>query len=119
VSYPIRLFEHARADARRIDAFHMRAILSQAETHLTYEPLRETRATKPIRLERVPFEMRNLIRVIVMTEAGSDIWELRVGRWRVLYAVVADPAVVLILRIFEKPDHLDFMTALRQWDGLD
>lgn len=117
--YQIRLTESARADAGRISAFHVRTILSMAQTHLAFEPMVLTRAKKPLRVEHVPTHLRDFIRELVLNETATDPWELRVGRWRAIYVLVGAPTAVRILRIFEKPEHLDLLTALSRWDGLD
>jgi len=121
VRHAIRLAEPARNDVERLRAFHSRPILNATRTHLEYQPLVATGAKKPLRAE----SMAGLIELIdeVFPDGGSisEPWELRVlGRWRVIYVVtLAVESVVHVLRIFEKPVHLDLATALARWDRLE
>jgi hypothetical protein len=119
VTHEIELAEGARVDAERISTFHVRTIFSMARIHLAREPLTVTRMKKPLRIEHAPLQFRDLIRDFLREDTGADPWELRVGRWRAIYVLVGHPAAVRILRLFEKPEHVDMMTALLRWDGLD
>jgi hypothetical protein len=116
-AHAVYLSDDANADMRRIHPFHLRRILSAIRANLEHAPLVETRIKKPLEIERFSAELIAAFRQTVGdTERTLEPWELSAGAWRVVY--LAESHAVTVLRIFEKPGHLDFAAALLRWDRL-
>ena len=83
--YSIQYSPQAVADLRAMSAFGRAQVLSAVETHLTYEPTRESRS----RIKR-------------MTQPFWSQFRLRVGDFRVYYDVDEAARRVDVLRVLEK-----------------
>ena len=87
--YEIRIGEGAEAELRRLRVFDQRIIVAAIREHLTDEPTTETKRRKRL----VP---------TAETEAAGVAWELKVGAFRVYYAVNETEVVVLVVKIERK-----------------
>lgn len=83
--YNIQYSPQAVADSRAMSAFSRAQVLSAVETHLTYEPTRESRS----RIKR-------------MTQPFWSQFRVRVGDFRVYYDVDEAMRRVDVLRVLEK-----------------
>lgn len=82
--YTIELTHQAQDDLRWFRKHQQQEILAAIRVQLTYEPLVETRNRK------------------LMRANAAAQWELRIGRFRVLYTVDTVVRIVEIQRIGEK-----------------
>ena len=89
MAYELRIAEDAEAELRTLRAFDQRIIVAAIREQLTDEPTRETRHRKRL----VP---------TAETEAAGVAWQLRVGPFRVYYAVNDVEVVVLVVKIQKK-----------------
>ena len=95
-NYEIRLSPIAEAQLETLRAFDSVRIIDAVRERLLHEPLTRTRQRKPF--ESIPEELTELASAI-LGHVGA-VWELRVGPWRVAYAVKS--RTVHVLRIFRK-----------------
>jgi mRNA-degrading endonuclease RelE of RelBE toxin-antitoxin system len=93
VAYAIDYSEQAQEDLAALRGFDRATIMDAISANLKYEPTVETRNRK--RLERV------LPAGMLDTAQGNEVWELRVGDFRVYYDVEPETKV-LVIRVVEK-----------------
>jgi mRNA-degrading endonuclease RelE of RelBE toxin-antitoxin system len=85
MAYSVEFAESVKEQLRALPARQRALLLDSIEQQLVHEPLTETRNRKPLRPNPIA------------------PWELRVGKLRVFYDVVAEePNVVRVLAIGEK-----------------
>jgi mRNA-degrading endonuclease RelE of RelBE toxin-antitoxin system len=87
--YQIRLTEGAIEDIESIRVFDRRKIVEAVHTQLVQEPDHETRNRKRLRSE-------------FGTTAPKEVWELRVGNFRVFYRLDEAERTVTIEAVREK-----------------
>jgi mRNA-degrading endonuclease RelE of RelBE toxin-antitoxin system len=85
--------ESVAEDLKHLRANERRQILDKIDEQLTYTPAQETRNQKVLTGLKPPWEHE------------EPVWELRVGKYRVFYAVNEVDQRVLILAVREKPPH--------------
>jgi mRNA-degrading endonuclease RelE of RelBE toxin-antitoxin system len=83
-AYEIEVTEDAKLDLLYYSAFERKIIVSEIRAQLGDQPLVETKNRKPLR------------------DNPLASWELRVGRYRVFYAVAKTVRVVAILAVGHK-----------------
>jgi mRNA-degrading endonuclease RelE of RelBE toxin-antitoxin system len=89
--YRVEVTEEARADLNHYPAFERKTITTAIREQLTHQPLVETRNRKPLR------------------ENPVAPWELRAGKFRVLYEVDECALVVTIVGVGHKEHGLLFI----------
>ena len=95
--YRIILGATAREELLGARPFERRTLESAIEVHLTDQPDLASRRRK--RLRPPPVELAAYVEA-VFGGATPEMWNLRVGGWRVVYAV--ERATVYVLRIVKK-----------------
>jgi mRNA-degrading endonuclease RelE of RelBE toxin-antitoxin system len=85
--FEIELTERAKIELAWFNKREQKVILDAIERHLRYEPTSVTRNRKRLRPNR------------------TAVWELRLGRFRVLYNVDEKIRIVSIERVGEKPNN--------------
>jgi mRNA-degrading endonuclease RelE of RelBE toxin-antitoxin system len=93
--YEINLLPAAQEDLNSLRKFEQKEVLEGIKTQLRYEPIVETRNRK--RLD--PNELAE--------------WELRIGKFRVFYNVIAEAGIVRIEAIGVKVGNLLFIRGRR------
>jgi mRNA-degrading endonuclease RelE of RelBE toxin-antitoxin system len=91
--FDIEFSESVEEDLAGLRAFDRKQILDHIDLQLTHEPITETRNKKRLVGLEPPWE-----------QAGP-VWELRVGEFRVFYAVDEEESRVLVRAIRHKPPH--------------
>ena len=91
--FEIEFSESVAEDLADLRAFDRRQILDHIDVQLTHEPTKETRNKKELVGLNPPWE-----------HAGP-VWELRIGEFRVFYAVDEEGSRVLVRAIRHKPPH--------------
>jgi mRNA-degrading endonuclease RelE of RelBE toxin-antitoxin system len=91
--FTIEFSQSVVEDLADLRAFDRERILDRIEALRTHEPANETRNKKPVVGLTPPWK-----------HAGP-VWELRVGKFRVYYAVDEDELRVLFRAIRRKPPH--------------
>jgi mRNA-degrading endonuclease RelE of RelBE toxin-antitoxin system len=86
--YQIELTEEAKIDLSFFSAQERKLIVEGIKTHLGDEPLHETKNRKKLR------------------DNPIAPWELRLGNYRVFYAVLADIIVVTVVSVGHKRHNL-------------
>jgi mRNA-degrading endonuclease RelE of RelBE toxin-antitoxin system len=91
--FAIEFSESVAEDLADLRAFDRKQILDHVEVQLTHEPTKETRNKK------------KLVGVNPPWEHAGPVWELRVGEFRVFYAVDEGESRVLVRAIRHKAPH--------------
>ncbi|HZW32635.1 MAG TPA: type II toxin-antitoxin system RelE/ParE family toxin [Isosphaeraceae bacterium] len=91
--FTIEFSEAVAEDLAGLRAFDRKQILDQIDTQLTHQPTEETRNRK------------KLVGLIPPREHAGPVWELRVGEFRVFYAVDEQEAKVTVRAVRWKPPH--------------
>lgn len=91
--FDIEFSESVVDDLAGLRAFDRKQILDHIDTQLAHEPAKETRNRK------------KLIGLEPPWEHAGPVWELRVGEFRVFYAVDEEDSRVLVRAIRHKPPH--------------
>src|SRR5262245_26272319 len=91
--FTIEFSESVTEDLADLRPFDRKQILDHIEIQLTYEPTKETRNKKKLVGLNPPWE-----------HAGP-VWELRVGEFRVFYAVSEEDSLVVVRAVRHKPPH--------------
>jgi len=91
--FTIEFSQSVVEDLADLRAFDRERILDRLEALLTHEPTKETRNKK------------RLVGLTPPWKHAGPVWELRVGKFRVYYAVDEDELLVLVRAIRQKPPH--------------
>lgn len=90
MAYKIELTRSAASELRSIRAYDRRRILDEIEVQLLHQPTVETRNRK------------SLVGLSPSFEHVSQVWELRVGDYRVFYDVNSDATTVYVRAVRRK-----------------
>jgi mRNA-degrading endonuclease RelE of RelBE toxin-antitoxin system len=91
--FSIEFSQSVAEDLAELRAFHRKQILDHIEVQLTHEPTKETRNKK------------RLLGVNPPWQHAGPVWELRVGEFRVFYAVDEERSLVVVRAVRRKPPH--------------
>lgn len=91
--FTIEFSQSVVEDLADLRTFDRERILDRLEALLTHEPTKETRNKK------------QLVGLTPPWKHVGPVWELRVGKFRVYYAVDEDDSRVLVRAIRQKPPH--------------
>ncbi len=91
--FTIEFSEAVAEDLADLRAFDRKQILGQIDIQLIHQPTAETRNKK------------KLVGLDPSWEHAGPVWELRVGEFRVFYAVDEEEARVTVRAIRHKPPH--------------
>jgi mRNA-degrading endonuclease RelE of RelBE toxin-antitoxin system len=83
--YAIQYADEAVTDLKALRAFDQRIVIAGIETHLTFEPRKESKS-----------------RIKAMNQPFWSQYRLRLKEFRVYYDVSDEPRLVSVLRILEK-----------------
>lgn len=96
-TYEIKLAAEAQSELAELRPYDASRILAAIDASLVHEPTTRSRNRKP--LSPTPAELGELLPRL-FPQGVAEVWQLRVGTWRVTYLVEA--ATVWILRIVDK-----------------
>ncbi len=89
--FEIRFAESVEDDLKKIQVYHRNRILDSMEEQLNHEPETSTRNRKLLENLTPPWQ------------TVAPVWELRVGEYRVFYAVSVTESVVYVRVVRRKP----------------
>jgi mRNA-degrading endonuclease RelE of RelBE toxin-antitoxin system len=91
--FSIEFNEDVAQDLAELRAFDRKRILDEIDSQLTHQPTQETRHRK------------KLVGLVPPWEHAGPVWELRIGEFRVFYAVDEEQSQVVVRAIRLKPPH--------------
>ena len=91
--YEVRLAAGAAGDLDRLPPFHRHRIVDAIESQLTHQPEVQTRNRKLLQ------------RALAGWRGNPQVWELRVGDFRVFYDIDSEQRTVVVRAIRRKPPH--------------
>lgn len=91
--YELELSIGVVKDLKKIKAYDRNIILDAIEKNLCHQPNTETRNRKM------------LVSLVPPFESVPQVWELRVGEYRVFYDVDEDEGKVFVRAVLRKPPH--------------
>lgn len=84
MKYDIELSRAAEGHLDDLSAYDRKVVIDAMEKHLSYQPMKPTRNRKQMRSNPMA------------------TWELRIGKFRVLYNVVEDQVIVVVVALAVK-----------------